>query len=562
MLRGIKLTVLLLAIIWLAGYLAWREGVITPRHLEPVAASLESHLGSKALTMVPQMVEWGAWSIALLLPLWLLVRLGIGLGRVWRRRCEAHQALQEAVEKQTVTAYEQVFQVGDKGLFKPRKVLRRASAGRQQQLEHYAQELGLFAALLRAHPAPENPRSAVMATLCDSLQQSLQGGIAAENRKTVLIQPLRLDKSIYWRAGTGVDAQKWTATLEEITQSLGEQADKTLEHALGDDFDWRNLVEPEQVRQLERPGNTLQEAAQQLPGVIQSAVHNLTEPRRSRRHNAPPIDWSAVRSALTQRIKVDFIRRAFTDRGWYAKSYEKLREQAQEPLRRAANQLWPEEQELFKETHNTTQAPSLIGTVTLPVPAFGDFRFWGDKRNEATLEPLLEMLQTQEQDAGAAGHSCRAGAEVMSERVSATDPDELFSQAFVSLLIQPFHELCRELRRALTAAQQRSSAPSASGGYEFNDAAAGQLSAAQISALEQRLVAMEAALGKLDAARICADQGVTWTAQASANSVKPGGGDVFTAGRGRSEPKSVAKESVTISFGAAQQGVEQNGGDE
>ena len=541
MLRGIKLIGLLLAITWLGGFIAWREGQITSQQLLPVARQLEHYLGSATLELAPHIAEWGAIGSALILIIWLLAEFGIGVGRAVKRRSATNQELQNARQQQTISAYEKVLQTGFKGLLRPRKALRLATAGRDQQITNYAEQLRLCASLLHNNPAGiDASRAQRLALLCTSLQESLHSNRNAETRQITLQQPLRLGDTIHWRPGTSSEAQPKAGALEEITQQLGDQADRILEQALGHDFDWRNLVAPEQVRELERPSKTLYESAQQLPNTIATALQQLTEPPRTRQRNAPQTDWQEVRRALSERITVDFIRRSFNDRGWYAKHYANLQEHAPEILRMAVNSLWPREQELFKQTAATTQTPPLQGIFILPVPGFGEFRFWGDKRSEATIEPSLAILETAAN--GLPDHAALGNLEVAPEKIQGRSAEEIFSCAFVSLMIRPVADLTIELRRSLDACRTAQAAPDKA--KDHPEGPQLQFSQEEINTLAERITEMEAAIQSLDPIQMYTEQVAAKSPQ-SPN--RKSSADSYSATGPHSEPKPQAKEPIKVS---------------
>ncbi|MCG5529755.1 hypothetical protein LRD18_02550 [Halorhodospira halochloris] len=553
MLRGIKLTGLLLALVWLGSYLAWQQGHITDPQLEPLAVELERHLGSEALYLAPQIAEWGAMLSALLLAIWLLARLGWGLVSIIRRRTAANQALQHARTEQTVSAYDKVISIADQGIIKPRKALRLATDERGRLLSSYAEELSLFCTLLSQSPAGsagtanghEASRIKCLEMLCKSLQESLQNNIDADAQEIELLEPIRVESEIQWRLGTPPNAQLMASNLEAEAQRLGDEADKVLEKALGHDFDWRNLVEPEQVRELERPKQPLYHSAQQLPTTIQTALENLTEPQRPRQRKGPEIDWQEVREALSQRIKVDFIRRSFADRGWYAKSYANLHKHAVEMVRFAANQLWPREQELFKKTDTTTKTPALGGLFILPVPAFAGFRFWGEKRNEATIEPVLEVLEAE--GIGSQANTSLATLELSPDPIKSKSPEEFFEHAFVLLLTKPFRELTAELRLSLDSYKHKlaQQAPEPAHSTANTAAATAQLTPERVAALDKRIAEMEKEFSNLDPAQLSQRLGISST---TPSSNKSAGNDIYTAAKGKAEPKTQAIEPVTVSL--------------
>ncbi|MBK1735922.1 hypothetical protein CKO15_11665 [Halorhodospira abdelmalekii] len=535
--RVAAIFVVVLAAVWLSGYVAWETGYLTAAELAPLQSALAEHVDAQGMALLAQAVEWGAWAIAVLLPLWLLVAAIRGGLRVRRRFRETRAALEKARQVETVSAYDRVLRIAGHGWWRPRKSLREALSARQRLLTAYCDELDRFATLLQR--APDQPAAAtrqdIAALLCGELRRAvaaLHGDPAAKPRRQLAVaqQPRRLRppfavaERLRWQlgdrgaGGDGAGADDRSGTLEEITQQLGEEADALLDQTLERGFDWRNLVEPEQVRQIERPRGSLVEAAQALPQIIAAAQSQLREPPRQpgRARKATPIDWEAVRTALAQRILVDFVRRAFTDRGWYAKTYEKWFTHSDEAVRRVVNTLWPQEEALFEAsersaaadsaaaerqtaadapatakaaTATTTAGESIPGTdkgtasgaaapnavrlepmLPLPLQQGGSFRFWGAKRNEATFVPVWRLSGAP--STSAVPQQPIDSVDLVGAPLSAAGSEQLLTRACAGGLLDVLRLLIEALRAA-AAAQGAASGPVPTGATETRSGANG-----------------------------------------------------------------------------------------
>ncbi|MBK1651723.1 hypothetical protein [Halorhodospira halochloris] len=352
----------------------------------------------------------------LLLPLRSLVNFII---LPFGRRSRIQEAMARARDEFSVSAYDKVIDEGNKQWIKSSDHIEKARQGRRAVLNKYITEYRFYSrflakladAKLQKHLRADDPaEKAHTAFVCHKLAQAFEQSLISmrDREDRVLRLPVYFDDKLYYQVSSDIFSPEGSDPAKSLRtdvtfEELWDESDKSdlrrIQEALGEGYDWHDLLDKKDVKELENPQVTVGEFKHKEEELRNKAAHRLKACLLEIGDSAQKVNTKMLEAAVKGRVARIWARTLFRDGGFYKRMNSRMAKGSKEQLREVINCLFAAEGGgLFTQVGEVEGGPSIVNARWLvPVPSFVNYMYWSQRKDQpvkkgsATVVPYLML---------------------------------------------------------------------------------------------------------------------------------------------------------------------------